>query len=116
MRRCAEHEGSRRPLLLRKRQELRRKLAQTSAIERHKFAAHEAVEDRKQQQWVFGRLTKCFRLFDQQACPLRRRLSFRRGIPFDMHKRGYERDLKLDLLRDAARAWRARSQSAQARA
>ena len=57
----------------------------------------EAVEDREQQQRVFGRLSERFSLFDQQTCPLHSRLGFRRGIPFDMHEWGYERDLKLDL-------------------
>ena len=58
----------------------------------------EAVEDREQQQRVFGWLSERFSLFDQQTCPLRSRLGFRRSIPFDMIERGYERDLKLDLL------------------
>src|SRR5258706_13923980 len=31
-------------------------------------------------------------------CPLPSRLGLRRGVPFDMHKWGYECDLKLDLL------------------
>ena len=31
------------------------------------------------------------------ACPLGSRLGFRRSIPFDMHERGYDRYLKLDL-------------------
>ena len=57
----------------------------------------DAVEDREQQQRIFGRLAKCFGLFDQQTCPLRSRLGFRRRIPFDVDKRGYERDLELDL-------------------
>ena len=68
------------------------------AVERHKVRDPEAVEDREQQQRVFGRLSERFSLFDQQTCPLRSRLGFRRSIPFDMHEWGYERDLKLDLL------------------
>ena len=76
----------------------------------------EAVEDREQQQRVFGRLSERFSLFDQQTRPLRSRLGFRRSIAFDMDEWGYERDLKLDLLRGAARAWRARSRSGRARA
>ena len=68
------------------------------AVERHVVRDPEAVEDREQQQRVFGRLSERFSLFDQQTCPLRSRLGFRRGIPFDMDERGYERDLKLDLL------------------
>ena len=58
----------------------------------------EAVEDREQQQGIFGRLSERFGLFDQQTCPLRSRLGFRCGKPFDMEEWGYERDLKLDLL------------------
>ena len=58
----------------------------------------EAVEDREQQQRVFRRLSERFRLFDQQTCPLHSRLGFRRRISFDVDERGYERDLKLDLL------------------
>ena len=68
------------------------------AVERHIVRDPEAVEDGEQQQRVFGRLSERFSLFDQQTCPLRSRLSFRRGIAFDMDERGYERDLKLDLL------------------
>ena len=37
-------------------------------------------------------------MFDQQTRLLHSRLGFRRRIPFDVHERGYERDLKLDLL------------------
>ena len=54
--------------------------------------------DREQQQRVFRRLPERLGLFDQQTCPFCSRLSFRRGVPFDMHDWGYERDLKLDLL------------------
>ena len=85
------------------------------AVECHKVRDPEAVEDREQQQRVFGRLSERFSLFDQQTCPLHSRLGFRRGIPFDMEEWGYERDLKLDLLRDAAPAWRARPRSGRAR-
>ena len=93
-----DHERSCRSLLLGERQELRRKLAHNVAVERHDVRDPEAVEDREQQQRVFGRLSERFSLFDQQTCPLRSRLGFRRGIPFDMDEWGYERDLKLDLL------------------
>ena len=110
-----DHERDCRPLLLGERQELRRKLAHLVAIERHIVRDPEAIEDREQQQRVFGRLAERFSLFDQQACPLRSRLGFRRRITFDMDERGYERDLKLDLLRDAAREWRATPRSGQAR-
>ena len=110
-----DHERDRRPLLLGERQELRCELAQSVAVECHKVRDPKAVEDREQQQRVFGRLAERFSLFDQQTCSLRSRLGFRRGVPFDMDERGYERHLKLDLARDAARAWRARSRSGQAR-
>ena len=98
MRRCPTMSGTGRPLLLGERQELRRKLAHHVAIERHNVRDPEAVEDREQQQRVFGRLSERFSLFDQQTCPLHSRLGFRRGIAFDVDERGYERDLKLDLL------------------
>ena len=98
MRRCPIISGTARPLLLGERQELRRKLAHHVAIERHIVRDPEAVEDRKQQQRIFGRLSERFSLFDQQMCPLRSRLGFRRRISFDMHEWGYQRDLKLDLL------------------
>ena len=84
MRRCPIISGTSRSLLLSERQELRRKLATHIAIERHIVRDPEAVEDREQQQRVFGRLSKRFSLFDQQTCPLHSRLGFRRGKPFDM--------------------------------
>ena len=93
-----DHERDCCPLLLGERQELRRKLAHHVAVERHIVRDPEAVEDREQQQRVFGRLSERFSLFDQQTCLLRSRLGFRRGIAFDVHRAGYERDLKLDLL------------------
>ena len=43
----------------------------------------EAVENREQQQRVFGRLSERFGLLDQQTCPFRRRLGFRCGIPLN---------------------------------
>ena len=92
------HERDCRLLLLGERQELRRKLAHHVAVERHGVRDPKAVEDRKQQQRVFGRLAERFSLFDQQTCPLHSRLGFRRRIAFDMDEWSYERDLKLDLL------------------
>ena len=68
------------------------------AIECHIVRDPEAVEDREQQQRVFGRLSQRFSLLDQQTCLLRSRLGFGGGIAFDMDEWGYERDLKLDLL------------------
>ena len=79
-----DHERDRRLLLLSERQELRRKLAHHVAVERYKVRDPEAVEDREQQQRIFGRLSERFGLFDQQTCPLRSRLGFRRSISFDM--------------------------------
>ena len=93
-----DHKRYCRPLLLGERQELRRKLAHHVAVEGRKVRDPEAVEDREQQQRIFGRLSQRLGLFDQQTCPLRSRLGFGRSIPFDMDEWGYERDLKLDLL------------------
>ena len=87
------HERACRLLLLGERQELRGKLAQCMALERYKVSSPEAIEDRKQQQWVFGRFSEYFRFLNQHACLLRSRLGFRRGIPFDVDEWGYERDL-----------------------
>ena len=53
-----DHERDRRSLLLGKRQELRRKLAHHVAVERHVVRDPEAVEDREQQQRIFGRLSR----------------------------------------------------------
>ena len=58
-----------RPLLLGERQELGRKLAHHVAVERHIVRDPEAVEDRKQQQWVFGRLSERFRLVRSADVP-----------------------------------------------
>ena len=79
-------------------QELRRKLAHSIAVECDIVRDPEAVEDRKQQQRVFGRLPSASACSISTTRPLRSRLGFRRRIPFDMHERVYERDLKLDLL------------------
>ena len=65
------------------------------------FATPDGVEDREQEQRVFGRLAECLSLFDEQVCPLGGRPSFWSGIAFDMDERSDERDLKLDLLDDA---------------
>ena len=66
-----DHERDRRSLLFRERQELRRKLTHDVAVECHVVRDPEAVEDREQQQRVFGRLSERFSLFDQQTCSLR---------------------------------------------
>ena len=111
MMRCPIMSGTVAPCFSASARNCARKLAHHVAIERHIVRDPEAVEDREQQQRVFGRLSERFRLFDQQTRPLHSRLGFRRGISFDMDEWSYERDLKLDLLRDAMRAWQARSRS-----
>src|ERR1700723_1397836 len=92
------HDRDCRPLLLRKREELRREITTDIAAEGHKVRDPEGVVDREQQQRVFGRLSQGFSLFDQQTCLLRSRLGFGGGVAFDMEEWGDERDLKLDLL------------------
>src|SRR5215471_3140386 len=92
-------------LFLSKRQQLRGILAHYVAVKRHQLHLKQSVESRKQQQRILGRLAKCFRLFDQQACPLRGRLGLRRGLPFDMLEWVYQRDLKPDSF--ATKRWRA---------
>src|SRR3984893_936979 len=79
-----EHERDLPSLFLGKRQDLRGTLARYIAVERYKVRLKQSVDSRKQQQRILGRLAKCFRLFDQQTCPLRDRPGFRRGKPFDM--------------------------------
>jgi chorismate mutase len=74
-------------------QELRRKLARQVAVKIDKVRTQGAVEDRKQQQRVFNRLSARFHLADKPTCALRRRSGFRRSIAFDMDEWSYERDL-----------------------
>ena len=81
-----------------RRLELLGKFTHHIAVEGEQVCHPEAVEDREQQQRIFGRLSECFSLFDQQTCPLRGHLSFRRSIPFDMDEWGYQVDLEFDLL------------------
>ena len=66
-----DHERDCRALFLGERQELRRKIAHHVAIERHEVRDPEAIEDREQQQRVFGRLSERFSLLDQQTRLLR---------------------------------------------
>ena len=93
-----DHERDCRPLFLRKRQELRRKLAHRVAIERHKVYVPKAEEDREQQQRVFGGSPNA------SACSISRRACSAAALvsgaayPLTWHERCYERDLKLDLL------------------
>ena len=80
----SDHYRGGRCVFLGKRQELSRQTATDVAIECHKVHGPEAVKDREQQQWVFGRLTQRFSLFDLQTRPLHRRLGFRRCITFNV--------------------------------
>ena len=82
------HKRNCRPLLLGERQELRRKLAHSVAVERDEVRDPKTVEDREQQQWIFGRFSQRLGLLDQQTCPHRSRFGFRRGISFDVHEWG----------------------------
>ena len=101
-----DHDREFRPLFLGERQELSREIAHSVAVECHVVRDPKAVEDREQQQWVFGRLSERFSLFDQHTSPLRGRLGFWRRIPLDVHEWGYERNLKPDLLTTQRRsAW-----------
>ena len=95
-------------MLLRERQELLCKLAHHIAVEGHAVRDAKTEEDGEQQQRIFRRLAERFGLLDQQTCPLRSSLSFQRGIAFDMEKRVYERDLKLDLFAAQRWCWRER--------
>jgi hypothetical protein len=63
------HERGCRPFLLRQCEKLRCEIANDVAIECHKVRCPEGVEDREQQQRLFGRLSQGFSLFDHQtAC------------------------------------------------
>ena len=77
-------------------------IARDIAIECHDVCGPETVEDREQQQRVFGRLSERFSLFEQQTRPLHGRFGFRRSPSFDVDERVDECDLKLDLLRRSA--------------
>jgi hypothetical protein len=59
------HKRDCRSLLLGQRQELRRKITQSVTVERHVVCSKETVQDREQQQRIFGRLAERFGLFDQ---------------------------------------------------
>src|SRR5262249_2573390 len=85
-------------LLLGQHQELRCKLTHDITFERNDIRGPEGVEDRKQQQRIFGSLSQRLRSLNEQARLLDGRLGFRRSIPFDVDEGGYKRDLKLDLL------------------
>jgi hypothetical protein len=79
-------------------QELRREVTTDIAVERDIVRDPKAVENREQQERVFGRLSQRVGLFNQQMCLFRSRLRFGRGISFNMDEWRYECDLKFDLL------------------
>src|SRR6516162_2531680 len=81
-----------------KHQELRGMLAPYVTVERCNVCVMQSGDSRQQLQQLVGRLTECFSPFDQQTCPLRGHLAFRRRKPFDMHKWVYQCNLKLDFL------------------
>ena len=85
-------------MLLGEHQELRCKLTRDVTIEPNNVRGPEGVENRKQQQRIFGSLSQRLRSLNAQARLLDGRLGFRRRIPFDVDEGGYKRDLKLDLL------------------
>ena len=93
----AYHVRGRRPLTLSESQELPGNLADHVAIKREYVSNPQAVEDREQQQRVFGRLTERLSLLDQQPRPFLRRFGFKRSISFYMDEGCYECDLKFDL-------------------
>src|SRR6516165_1677834 len=93
-----DHERNGRPLRLRERQELCRKLAYHVALEGDVVRDPEAVENRKQQQRILRGLSERLRLFDQQTCLINSRLGFRSSVSFDMDEWSNKGDLKLDLL------------------
>ena len=61
----SDHERSRCSLFRRHSQELPRETTADVSIERDKVRDPKTVEDRKQQQRIFWRLSEHFRLFDQ---------------------------------------------------
>src|SRR6516164_4143696 len=93
-----DHRRSRSSVFCTKRQEPAREITTDIAIECHEVRDPEAVKYREQQQRVFGWLSSRLGFFDQQTGPLHRRLSFGRGITFEVDERGDERDLKADPL------------------
>ena len=104
-----ERKHHRRSVVLRQRQELRRKFARGMAVGFDYGRGEGCPEYGEQQQRIFERIAKCFGLLDQHSCPLCRRLRFRRGIPSDMDEWSYERDLKLDFITTQRRcAWQGR--------
>src|SRR6516162_5338890 len=94
----SDHQRCRRSSLRGERQKLVRELAHSVAIEGNEARCPETEQNREQQQWILWGLPERFSLFDQQTRSLCSSLSFRGTISFDVHERGYDRNLKLDLL------------------
>ena len=69
----------------------------TSPVERHIVCCPDAIEDREEQQWIFGRFSERFCSFDELTSLFNGRLGLRRRIAFDMHESVHECDLQLDL-------------------
>src|SRR5262249_39135534 len=92
------HERNPRALLLGECQEPRREVAANITIKCLNVRDPETVEDREEQQRLFGRLSEGPRSLDEQACLIERSLSLRGRIAFGVHQSVHERDLKLYLL------------------
>lgn len=95
-------------------QKFGRKLAYHAAVEPHISCSPDAIEDREQQQRVFGSLAARFSFFDQKTRAVHGNSGFARSVPFEMNERVYERDLKPNVVRDAALAWTTSLQSVPA--
>ena len=91
------HERPRRPLLICEGEELDSKLTHHVAVECYKARDPQAVKYGEQQQWIFGRLSQRFSLFDQQTGLLNSSLEVRRRIAAGIDERDYECNLKLDF-------------------
>ena len=93
-----ERKHHRRSVVLRQRQELRRKVARNMAFGFDYGRGDDRIEHGEQQQRIFERLAKSFGLFNQHSCSHRSRLGFRRSVSSEREEWGYERDLEFDLL------------------
>ena len=93
-----DHERDLRLLVFRDRQDLRRQLAQSVAVERHKVRYPEPVEDRKQHKLVFDGLPQRLLAQYQSARLFKRRLSVAGRIAPGLHLSVRKSDLELDLL------------------
>src|SRR5258706_6720989 len=72
-------ERPRLPLLLGQRKELRDYFAESVAVKRYEARDRSGIDDRKEYQRIFGRLSVRRGLFDQQMSALHGRLGFRRS-------------------------------------